>query len=338
MAELRSLQYVRALAATSVVLYHGVTVMLPRSQISLLLLGEYGVDLFFVLSGFLMAFLADGRQQTVSEFMRRRIVRVVPLYWICTLLIAAVAIAWPSAFRSTIPDFERLTKSLLFVPHWHRIVSHEPWPILIQGWTLNLEMFFYVVFAAAMAVSASFVVVGAAVFLALCVLIGILLPNASSAISVVYGSPLLLEFIFGLGLATAFRRGAPAVLVVSGAFFLVFVVSLSVEWTGPLARALTFGTFAAALIGSVLMLEQARRLEFDASLILLIGDASYSIYLTHAIALGLCRYGLREIGVIDSIGWQMELLFVAIATVMALILGVVVHRSVERPILARLRK
>ncbi|MDB5937705.1 MAG: acyltransferase, partial [Polaromonas sp.] len=114
--------------------------------------GAIGVDIFFVISGFVMAMstarLPAGNQtnwQAAWIFMKRRLLRIAPLYWFYTLLKAALVLILPSlALRSSI-DMQHLLASMLFIP------ALSPWglvqPTLPVGWTLNFEMLFYVVFA-----------------------------------------------------------------------------------------------------------------------------------------------------------------------------------------------
>ena len=125
MKPLLSAQYLRALASIGVVAFHT-----GRATI----LGQAGVDVFFVISGFIM-WMVTIKPIGPGQFLWHRVVRVVPLYWIATLIMAAVR-------GSSAPD---AIESLLFWPH--RDAGGQVWPVLVQGWTLNFEMFFYLVFA-----------------------------------------------------------------------------------------------------------------------------------------------------------------------------------------------
>ena len=103
-----------------------------------------GVDIFFVISGFIM--LVTSRQTSPAEFMVRRLIRIVPLYWALTLLVSALLILKPELFRTTVVTAPFLIKSLLFIPYANPGHGGEVMPILTPGWSLNFEMFFYLIF------------------------------------------------------------------------------------------------------------------------------------------------------------------------------------------------
>ena len=107
------------------------------------ILGQAGVDVFFVISGFIM-WMVTAEPVGPAQFLWHRVVRIVPLYWIATLIMAAHR-------SSSVSD---TVNSLLFWPY--RDANDELWPVLVQGWTLNFEMFFYLLFAAALIIPRRF--------------------------------------------------------------------------------------------------------------------------------------------------------------------------------------
>jgi exopolysaccharide production protein ExoZ len=132
----RSIQYLRAFAALSVLLFHitqrgshGVTV------------GAAGVDVFFVISGFIMATITNARVITPFEFLRDRLVRIAPAYWIVTLFLVLLAAAVPLSFPTFTAPAYHLLFSLAFIPHTDPLGGS--FPVLVPSWTLNYEMFFY---------------------------------------------------------------------------------------------------------------------------------------------------------------------------------------------------
>jgi len=110
---------------------------------------QAGVDLFFVISGFVMVYSsADlfGQRSGRTVFMTRRVVRIVPLYWAATTLFLLIALIAPSAISHDDLTSARIVMSYGFIPAWSS--SGFIQPIYSLGWTLNYEMFFYVIFAA----------------------------------------------------------------------------------------------------------------------------------------------------------------------------------------------
>ena len=148
-----SIQILRALAALLVVFHHA------RYQIrdfeaffygGIWQSGQAGVDIFFVISGFIMWVTTHDRRTTPLQFLTNRIVRIVPLYWLLTLTVAAACLIAPSLFRGVVLAPEHVVKSLFFIPDFYPGMPTHIWPLLLPGWTLNYEMIFYVVFAVAL--------------------------------------------------------------------------------------------------------------------------------------------------------------------------------------------
>ena len=148
-----NLQALRALAALGVVVYHSVITaddygMQPHFTIPVGHIGPSGVDIFFIISGFVMVFVTPNDAaglKSGARFLRDRIRRIVPTYWIFTTLWACLVLAVPGAFRVFEFSIGHAVRSYLFLPS-------ETTPFVHVGWTLNLEMFFYVMFAGALVV------------------------------------------------------------------------------------------------------------------------------------------------------------------------------------------
>ena len=126
------IQVLRFFAAFSVMMVH-----LP-----IIGFGIWGVDIFFVISGFIMMYVTENNQK---NFLIKRIIRIVPLYWILTLGVFSIAIFYPDLLNNTTANFEHLIKSLFFVPFDKNSSGH--FPILFLGWTLNFEIIFYILFS-----------------------------------------------------------------------------------------------------------------------------------------------------------------------------------------------
>ena len=192
-------QYLRAAAALVVVFYH-VSVLsqktwgLDPDRIDYV--GAAGVDLFFVISGFVMAMIVarpgafDGR-----EFWIRRIARVVPAYWVITFVVFALALAMPSLFSSTTADLPSLVTSLFFVALDHG--DGDTVPLLVVGWTLNYEIFFYACVALTAGLFADRRLIGASILMICLVAAGLWLKPENPSL-VFYTDPILLEFVFGI--------------------------------------------------------------------------------------------------------------------------------------------
>ncbi|WP_182422176.1 acyltransferase [Aureimonas sp. ME7] len=220
--KIESLQALRAVAALCVVAHHAfraVTVNadpalgLPEPRLlfneHVVEIGAFGVDLFFILSGFLMVVIAgpyvEGRRPK-ADFIVQRIIRVWPLYALATLLFLALKLAAWAVRGGPIPfDFDPLRLlSLAFVPSFNENGVLQP--IVGVGWTLNYEFLFYLVFLAALVAGTRHVFATLCAFLAVVFAVGLALP-ADTAAGAFLANPILFEFLFGGAAAVLWQRG-----------------------------------------------------------------------------------------------------------------------------------
>src|SRR5262245_37349739 len=134
---LYSIQYLRAIAATMVAAYHASLELPAGSALHGLLKGQAGVDIFFVISGFLM-WQTTSRPvpPSPSEFMRKRLRRIVPLYWIVTLAMFVMPAISGTIAGSTVYDPMHLVASLLFIPYPYPADPSAYFPVYVPGWTI----------------------------------------------------------------------------------------------------------------------------------------------------------------------------------------------------------
>ena len=293
MQKLQSIQVLRAVAASAVVVLHAYPN--PHAPIGNAGYGAFGVDLFFVISGFIMAQVAQGR--SAGQFLRDRLWRIYPLWWVAVLPWLFMVPRGPLSLASS------LTLWPIFAGEYYV-------PVLKVGWTLSFELLFYAGMTIALASRA---VVPLALY-ALVLLAG--LATASPLLHFV-GSPMALDFLMGLTIAQLPRRVVFAWFIPAG-LALLFLTSpglgdVEATLTGEdaLQRAIEWGLPAAMIVWGALSIEdQFHRRLFR--LPVFMGDASYSVYLFHPLA----AYGL-------SAAWPIR--FVA-----AIALGCAMHVLVER--------
>ncbi|PHP26094.1 hypothetical protein CJ301_18300 [Limimaricola cinnabarinus] len=143
--------------------------------------------IFFVISGFVIMHAC--RDEPVRTFAVRRIIRVVPLYWLMTQAFYVLMLRSDLAAGTPLARLPELVASLLFIPHYHQGVPTEIWPLLVPGWTLNYEMFFFAVFGIGIAFGRPAHVAGA-ILLAL-VAAGVLLDLQDARLVTRYGQKLV---------------------------------------------------------------------------------------------------------------------------------------------------
>lgn len=344
MSQLYGIQVLRAFAAFMVAVHHvqpDALALAQRSGASFtpsyLLPWMAGVDIFFVVSGFIMVHASGklfGRKDAPRLFLARRLARIVPLYWAATALFLLVGLLLPGALNSAAPDLGQILGSYLFWP----VVSSTGLvqPVYSLGWTLNYEMLFYALFGAALILPRAAVVL--TVTSALAVLV------AAEALSGplplpfgFWGQPIVLEFAAGMGLALLRRQGFR---LTGGPRWLVAALGVAILLLAAWLPGADTPWMSFTLRGSaaVLLVAAASSGSGNSAPSALVrglaglGDASYALYLVHPFAIR----ALREIFMRVAPGWPGLYVFAAlIASVAA---SVLVYRWFERPATRWLRK
>ena len=343
-APLVSLQVLRAVAALLVLVHHAghdADAIAARTGVPALRLDRafdfgFGIHLFFVISGFIMLRTARGygSARGAATFMARRLVRVVPLYWLmtsCVLLGAAVA---PGLLNAPPGGAAVVLGSYAFVPVPR--VDGTIQPVLGQGWTLDYEMFFYGLFALAMLLPRRAALAGLAAALVGLVVTGRLVEPPIAALAV-WTDGLLLEFLFGLALGLAAERGVA--VGAAGAVAAVVLGAAAAVALGPATGrfgsvpAWMAGGLPAALVVGGCVLGPRWRAAPALWIPLLVGDASYSLYLSHPFAVRLLRNAWLAAAPSATAPW----LYLAVACLAAILGGLALHRWVERPMTDRLQ-
>ncbi|MCA4963565.1 acyltransferase family protein [Pseudomonas sp. Y24-6] len=321
--KLESVQMLRAIAALAVVFFH----------IPLFRNGDWGVDIFFVISGFIMAMVTA---KSGSHFFIKRIIRVVPLYWLGTFGVFAVALLLPSLLDNTTADGVGLLKSLFFIPYQK---GEYVQPLLYLGWTLNYEMFFYALFAISMAISHRYrLLICSALLLALVVAGHLVAFDA--LVAQFYTQQILAEFVLGMGCYAFYARTAPwradgttnaarTVLILIGLVALVYM-PFAVDLTHWLGRGLAWGIPAAVVFLTLVHGLSGLNLP---GWVVLIGDASYSLYLFHPYVLKVFN---KVFHVFDEPG-ALAYLMTPVSIVLCCIVAIGIYRLVELPMTHWLR-
>lgn len=314
---LHALQYLRAVAALAVVYSHSV-VQVENYEQYLAHAGSFGVDIFFVISGFIMIYIARP-DDTPTAFFANRIRRVVPLYWFFTFLMAAILFAMPSAFKATVFQWDSFLLSLGFIPHWSVAYPGYVWPIVAPGWSLIFEMYFYLVFAISLLLAARYRVLFISLIISAVFVIGTQLHDGESAAAQFFAESMVFEFLFGMFLAVAWKRGFR--LPSSTAWFLLIFASCLLFLNLPVPRIIEFGVPSLLIVMACLFI---RVKQYDWAVLL--GDASYALYLSHIFTLGVLR---KVLAPLLGEGPMAASLFVAISLVVCVVVSVYIHKYVD---------
>lgn len=328
--EYLSIQYARGIAALLVVHAHLHGFEVYRAA-GLPEYGGFGVDLFFVISGFVM--WETGHGQSPASFALKRLARVVPAYWFYTSLLVLVAVVAPALASRVRFDVWALAGSYLFVPYTNSQGQNNP--ILLQGWTLNFEMYFYLLFALTLFLRSRILRLG---MLIVCLILPACLSSGAeheNALLSMVTSPVLGEFVLGMllsSLSAKWRPGTVLALAIAtlGATLLLGAGLFDAQ---PSVRSLQFGVPAAVLLYGLIGLEPLLRKHPSATLKEL-GDASYSLYLCHPFFLSATAVAARKAGPADATGlaaFAMALMFGIVAVGTACAAASLSLRVIERP-------
>jgi peptidoglycan/LPS O-acetylase OafA/YrhL len=288
-----SVQALRALAAWAVVCHHFMQIFFDfeaRGPIGQLFIdkGAVGVDIFFVISGLVIFLSTEDKTLPPSRFLLYRLFRIVPAYWLYTVLMALLVVFARPLLPDQTVDWRHLLLSLLFIPT-ENPGGYGIYPTLNVGWTLNFEMLFYVLFAWALLFRLQVrLLVVAALLFAVCQAW-----TGFGWVSEFYRSDIVYEFLLGIGIGMLYRRGwiGPALwLPLSG----IGAALLAIYHLPPEPRLLNWGVPGAVLVMGCMALE---RYVERSRLLKLLGDCSYSVYLMHVLVLSAGGYLSRRYGI-----------------------------------------
>ncbi|MEW6436828.1 MAG: acyltransferase [Pseudomonadota bacterium] len=349
MPQIRSIQILRAAAALSVAFGHlqSESLSMPAAAATnfkpiLLDLTGAGVDLFFIISGFVMVYASRDLFESATggrTFLRRRIARIVPLYWLTTTVFLLTMLLLPHALSSAPPTSLEIVKSYFFIPYAHP-GAKDILPIYKLGWTLNYEMFFYVVFAVLIflpmhrALSAI-----AALFLALVAMGALFSPSAGPF--AFWTHPIILEFVMGAFLALMFLAGrrlsswqALLLLLCGLAGFAATTIS-GFDAHGAW-RPLLWGLPAVLIVAAAVLRDAAHGSKpVLFGFFVLLGDASYALYLLHPLVIRALRLMWDRLGLSQAASpW----LFVGLALLLIVPAAILVHLVFERPMTRHIQR
>jgi exopolysaccharide production protein ExoZ len=338
---LYGIQALRGVAALMVVLHHATFSWGERAPGYIWRNGAGGVDIFFIISGLVMAITSAGKESgwgAAGRFIERRVVRIMPLYWIMSLL-ALGKLYFVSQHQSLGNHAQHLVLTTSYVWRSFFLVPVQgQLPVLGQGWTLSYEMFFYILFALCL-VTGRRIETTLTVVLVPLGIAGFFQSDAWPAVLTLV-SPLLLEFLAGLWLGSALRRGVRFDhwwWIVAGCVSVPILFAIPSE--GTQSSRLFYWGIPAFFIVAAAVAAEARFSKWWPQWLLLVGDSSYSLYLTHALVLVVLeRVLIRDgRGLMNLPHGIAETLFLAVCAVVCALVGICTYYGLEKPLIVAFR-
>lgn len=339
-----NLQAMRGIAALMVLLIHA---LLMPGNFGLGVVASYarqygaaGVDIFFVISGFIITVIATTAAQSdrprgaiVSEFLVKRAVRIYPAYW-AALIFALVMVNVAPVGSAHFPRLE-LWRLFLLLEHYNYLIY--------AAWTLTYEMYFYLVVAIILLIMPRRLHLGLAIWAVLTAAAVYYAGNyAPELLKVPMTSPLVFEFVMGAIVGLVIQRKITAfpiaAVAVGLAWFLIgaeFNRIYNPNWH-HYPRTLFFGPGAAMIIYGVIAAEIRHGWVFSKPWQRL-GDASYSLYIWHQPLYYAVFWVYRETGLLDTVpGWSLLVLMLAVLFAVSFTSYWFLERKAQKLLLGRL--
>lgn len=342
--KLNSLQALRGIAALLVVMYHAYvfsnSILNYNFLSGFFKFGYAGVDLFFVLSGFIIFYIHQkdfGNITKLKLYIVKRFVRVFPIYWVINLFIIPLYFFFPKFGGGYETQFNSIVSSLILLPQDH-------FPIISVAWTLTHELRFYFIFGL-------IILFGFRKSLPIIIflMIGTLINSYQHLIGTNYvESPLLnsifshynLEFILGCIVAYIVTRHSliyKQLLLILGIIIYIGAAFLYESWgigQGSVYRIIAYGIPSAIIILALASYDLYRPKKIP-DFMRFLGDASYSIYLTHYILISII---IRFFVYLNLEKFLNLFLTIILATVLTIFIGCLIHIFLEKPLLSYSRK
>lgn len=298
-----------------------------------------GVDLFFVISGFIMVWTFGdrfGSRGAVWDFVVRRLSRIAPLYWLITVLTAVLVVVWPGLFDRAQFAWSHLILSILFVPHLSP--RGELLPIVGVGWTLNYEMMFYMIFAIGLLFRTGIGLVVISVAMVGAYVAVRILGSDNHPLGQFVANSVLLDFLVGVGLGQVVRQFGlkRTVLLVTAAAALL--AALILPGSFGTMRFVKAGLPALAILSVALALypTPTGRLGRWA---LLLGAASYALYLAHTLVINVIKAAMKDVALaFDLVPVLAFGLYAGLALVLSIVAALLLQKYVEVPMLRTCRR
>ena len=331
---LLSLQVLRFVAATLVVLTHvgdrldGFALRYNVDISFVNFSGRLGVEIFFIISGFIMGYISIEKFGTIKApitFLAERTMRILPMYWICLAFMLFWDQIATTIGSATLPPnyLINTVKSFAFIPYLNEVGSHRP--ILAQGWTLNYEMFFYALFAASLFFARR-------IGISLLAIIFIVLSSLHYLVDLpvimhIWTNPIIFLFLIGFFLAIVRSKMERLIKLPGQALVCLLPIFVyTVVWSDGGAPPMAGFISAFICVATCVLFRGETGDSKITNIAAHMGDASYSLYLTHGFVLLFTGIFWRKV-----FGGEHLWIYTGTVIVLSFIVAHFAYKLLERP-------
>lgn len=309
-----NIQILRAIAAILVVYFHSIVTLNLYNLSSSFFKSPYshvwgasGVDIFFIISGFIMVVIQLRKKRNTKDFLKDRALRIIPLYWFLTLAFFSILFFLPFLFNEKILNYNDLFQSLFFIS-----IFFDKEPLLYVGWSLEYEMVFYIFFGIALLFNNKYLIIFTSLMM---IVLSILLNNS-----------VVLEFLFGMIIGYFWSKNYIKINHhCSTLLILIGFLSLIIFNTIDQFRFIYWGIPSLLIFLGFLNLKPIKN-----NLLIKLGDASYSIYLVHMFILPVYFKIISLVGFNNF--FMHEYVNVTLSVILSVFAGYLTHLIIEKPL------
>lgn len=322
-----SIQFLRGIAALMVVMTHVAHKggQYGTGSLSWFKIGGDGVDLFFIISGFIMCYTTHDKRMTFFSFMKNRVQRIIPLYWTLSFVALLVFIFSPHLVNSS-GGRTGVLESFFLIPNGVKF-------LIQNGWTLSYEFYYYFIFSIFIFLTSvkSYRYLGITLTIMMLAVVGVVFKQTSAYFMFLF-SDLLLEFSFGILAFVLFQKLKPGsilstLMILFGLSYLIFRNAYGTPDV-VFGKPITSGIPMFLIFLGLISLENWF-VNNDGRFVRLfeqLGNCSYSLYLVHPFVLSPLAMILKKMNMLNSV------LFPVLLVVGSIAAGLLTYNFLEKPL------
>jgi len=330
-----NIQALRGIAVLFVVLYHIIAIETKYNPSYIVMfdffkIGNIGVDIFFIISGFIMVTVTKNYfkdRNKFYKFMYLRFTRIYPLYWFYTILLLPILFVKPEWINSSQDGNVNILSSILLFPT-------ETLPLIMVGWSLIHEIYFYIIFGLFLLLIDRSKLIKYVFIWLLIIIISNIFSDYSSPLIKLIINPLTVEFMAGVLLGIYYLNNSHNIRFSKVLLFISFLSLLFISYLHESIeiqgwnRIIIFGMPSFLII--LFSIEVEKQGFIFNKYLILIGDASYSIYLSHLLTLNVVA---KVFNIFLYENYIFELFMIIAMITIALAWGLISYKYIETPII-----